>query len=210
MNMNKLRSDIVDICNGMNNDGLNQGTSGNVSCRDGLDILITPSGVPYDTLVPEMIVSMDNDGKYEGPLKPSSEWHMHKDIYNAKSDAGAIVHVHSPYATAMSCHRRKIPAFHYMVAVAGGDDIKCAEYATFGTQALSNNMISALTDRCACLLSNHGQIAFGVDLDHALWLANEIENLAKQYILASVLGEPKILSANEMLEVIQEFKTYGK
>ena len=210
MNMNKLRSDIVDICNGMNNDGLNQGTSGNVSCRDGLDILITPSGVPYDTLVPEMIVSMDNDGKYEGPLKPSSEWHMHKDIYNAKSDAGAIVHVHSPYATAMSCHRRKIPAFHYMVAVAGGDDIKCAEYATFGTQALSNNMISALTDRCACLLSNHGQIAFGVDLDHALWLANEIENLAKQYILASVLGEPKILSADEMFEVIQEFKTYGK
>ena len=210
MNMNKLRSDIVDICNGMNNDGLNQGTSGNVSCRDGLDILITPSGVPYNTLVPEMIVSMDNDGKYEGPLKPSSEWHMHKDIYNAKSDAGAIVHVHSPYATAMSCHGRKIPAFHYMVAVAGGDDIKCAEYATFGTQALSNNMISALTDRCACLLSNHGQIAFGVDLDHALWLANEIENLAKQYILASVLGEPKILSADEMFEVIQEFKTYGK
>ena len=210
MNMNKLRSDIVDICNGMNNDGLNQGTSGNVSCRDGLDILITPSGVPYDTLVPEMIVSMDNDGKHEGTLKPSSEWHMHKDIYNAKSDAGAIVHVHSPYATAMSCHGRKIPAFHYMVAVAGGDDIKCAEYATFGTQALSNNMISALTDRCACLLSNHGQIAFGVDLDHALWLANEIENLAKQYILASVLGEPKILSADEMFEVIQEFKTYGK
>ena len=210
MNMNKLRSNIIDICNRMNNDGLNQGTSGNVSCRDGLDILITPSGVPYDTLVPEMIVSMDNDGKYEGPLKPSSEWHMHKDIYNAKSDAGAIVHVHSPYATAMSCHRRKIPAFHYMVAVAGGDDIKCAEYATFGTQALSNNMISALTDRCACLLSNHGQITFGVDLDHALWLANEIENLAKQYILASVLGEPKILSAGEMFEVIQEFKTYGK
>ena len=210
MNMNKLRSDIVDICNGMNNDGLNQGTSGNVSCRDGLDILITPSGVPYDTLVPEMIVSMDNDGKHEGTLKPSSEWHMHKDIYNAKSDAGAIVHVHSPYATAMSCHGRKIPAFHYMVAVAGGDDIKCAEYATFGTQALSNNMISALTDRCACLLSNHGQIAFGVDLDHALWLANEIENLAKQYILASVLGEPKILSAGEMFEVIQEFKTYCK
>ena len=160
MNMNKLRSNIVDICNRMNNDGLNQGTSGNVSCRDGLDILITPSGVPYDTLVPEMIVSMDNDGKHEGTLKPSSEWHMHKDIYNAKSDAGAIVHVHSPYATAMSCHRRKIPAFHYMVAVAGGDDIKCAEYATFGTQALSNNMISALTDRCACLLSNHGQITF--------------------------------------------------
>ena len=210
MNMNKLRSNIVDICNRMNNDGLNQGTSGNVSCRDGLDILITPSGVPYDTLAPEMIVSMDNDGKYEGPLKPSSEWHMHKDIYNAKSDAGAIVHVHSPYATAMSCHRRRIPAFHYMVAVAGGDDIKCAKYATFGTQALSNNMISALTDRCACLLSNHGQIAFGVDLDHALWLANEIENLAKQYILASVLGEPKILSADEMFEVIQEFKTYGK
>ena len=210
MNMNKLRSNIVDICNRMNNDGLNQGTSGNVSCRDGLDILITPSGVPYDTLVPEMIVSMDNDGKHEGTLKPSSEWHMHKDIYNAKSDAGAIVHVHSPYATAMSCHGRKIPAFHYMVAVAGGDDIKCAEYATFGTQALSNNMISALTDRCACLLSNHGQIAFGVDLDHALWLANEIENLAKQYILASVLGEPKILSAGEMFEVIQEFKTYGK
>ena len=208
--MNKLRSDIIDICNGMNNDGLNQGTSGNVSCRDGLGILITPSGVPYDTLVPEMIVSMDKNGQYEGSLRPSSEWRMHNDIYNARPDANAIVHVHSPYATAMSCHRRKIPAFHYMVAVAGGDDVRCAEYATFGTQALSNNMISALTDRCACLLSNHGQIAFGVNLDHALWLASEIENLAKQYILASVLGEPTILSIDEMSEIIKEFETYGK
>ena len=207
--MNKLRSDIIDICNGMNNDGLNQGTSGNVSCRDGLGILITPSGVPYDTLVPEMIVSMDKNGQYEGSLRPSSEWRMHNDIYNARPDANAIVHVHSPYATAISCHRRKIPAFHYMVAVAGGDDVRCAEYATFGTQELSNNMITALTDRSACLLSNHGQVAFGDDLTQALWLANEIETLAKQYILASALGEPANLSSEEMSSIITKFKTYG-
>jgi len=194
----------------MNEDGLNQGTSGNVSCRNGENILITPSGVPYKNLTSEKIVSMNTDGEYEGSLKPSSEWRMHADIYKFRSDAGAIVHVHSPYATALSCHRRNIPAFHYMVAVAGGEDVRCADYATFGTQELSNNMIQALDNRKACLLSNHGLIAFGDNLSHAFWLAKEIETLAKQYILSRHLGEPKILSTREMSSIIKKFKTYGK
>ena len=208
--MNKLRSELIEICIQMNEDGLNQGTSGNVSCRDGESILITPSGVPYKNLTSEKIVSMNTDGEYEGSLKPSSEWRMHADIYNFRSDAGAIVHVHSPYATALSCHRRNIPAFHYMVAVAGGEDVRCADYATFGTQELSNNMIQALDNRKACLLSNHGLIAFGDNLSHAFGLAKEIETLAKQYILSRHLGEPKILSKSEMSSVIKKFKTYGK
>ena len=208
--MNKLRSELIEICIQMNEDGLNQGTSGNVSCRNGENILITPSGVPYKNLTSEKIVSMNTDGEYEGSLKPSSEWRMHTDIYNFRSDAGAVVHVHSPYATALSCHRRNIPAFHYMVAVAGGEDVRCADYATFGTQELSNNMIQALDNRKACLLSNHGLIAFGDNLSHAFWLAKEIETLAKQYILSRHLGEPKILSTSEMSSVIKKFKTYGK
>lgn len=208
--MSKLRSDIIETCIKMNREGLNQGTSGNVSCREGQNFLITPSGVPYEELDPQMIVSVTGEGEYEGPLKPSSEWRMHADIYKIRPDAGAVVHVHSPYATAVSCRGRNIPAFHYMVAVAGGEDVRCADYATFGTQDLSNNMITALADRSACLLSNHGQIAFGYDLAKALWLANEIETLAKQYILTMALGEPKILSSKEMSMIIEKFKTYGR
>ena len=208
--MSKLRSDIIETCIKMSREGLNQGTSGNVSCRDGQGFLITPSGVPYEKLVPEMVVFVTNEGEYEGPLKPSSEWRMHADIYKVRPNAGAVVHVHSPYATALSCHGRNIPAFHYMVAVAGGEDVRCADYATFGTQELSNNMITALIDRSACLLSNHGQVAFGDDLTQALWLASEIETLAKQDILARVLGEPAVLSSQEMLMIIKKFKTYGR
>jgi L-fuculose-phosphate aldolase len=208
--MSKLRSSIIETCIKMNREGLNQGTSGNVSCRDGQNFLITPSGVPYEELDPQMIVLVTGEGEYEGPLKPSSEWRMHADIYKVRPDAGAVVHVHSPYATALSCHGHNIPAFHYMVAVAGGEDVRCADYATFGTQELSNNMITALIDRSACLLSNHGQIAFGDNLTKALWLANEIETLAKQYILAMALGEPAVLGSQEMWSIIEKFKTYGK
>ncbi|KIT15636.1 class II aldolase/adducin family protein [Jannaschia aquimarina] len=204
------RAAILAACRAMNASGLNQGTSGNVSVRDGAGMIITPSGVPYDETTPEMIVPVDAEGRPSGPLKPSSEWRMHLEIYRAHPEAGAVVHVHSPYATALSCHRRGIGAFHYMVAVAGGTDIRCADYATFGTQALSEAMLAALEGRRACLLANHGQIAFGPTLDKALWLAGEVETLARQYILAAALGEPAKLDEAQMAEVLDAFVEYGR
>ncbi|MEM8822733.1 MAG: class II aldolase/adducin family protein [Pseudomonadota bacterium] len=205
-----MRQAIIDVCRAMNASGLNQGTSGNVSVRDGEGMLITPSGVPYDDTTLDMIVPVAMDGTVDGRWKPSSEWRMHLDIYRARPEAQAVVHVHSPYATALSCHRRGIGAFHYMIAVAGGADIRCADYATFGTQALSDAMLTALDGRSACLLANHGQIAFGPTLDKALWLATEVETLARQYILSRALGDPTVLGAAQMDEVIAAFRTYGK
>lgn len=201
---------ILAACRAMNARGLNQGTSGNVSMRHGDGMTITPSGVPYGEASPEMMVPVASDGTPRGTLKPSSEWRMHLDLYRARPEAKAVVHVHSPYATALSCHRRGIPAFHYMVAVGGGPDIRCADYATFGTQALSDAMLAALDGRTACLLANHGQIAFGPTLERALWLAEEVETLARQYILARELGEPVALDAAEMSRVIDLFATYGR
>jgi L-fuculose-phosphate aldolase len=200
---------ILAVCRAMNACGLNQGTSGNVSVRDGEGMLITPSGVPYEDATPDMMVPVAGDGVPKGRLKPSSEWRMHLDIYHARADARAVIHVHSPYATALACHRHGIPAFHYMVAAAGGADIRCAGYATFGTQALSDAMLAALQGRRACLLANHGQIAFGPTLDKALWLAREVETLARQYILARELGEPPTLGDEEMARVIELFASYG-
>ncbi|MEM7644421.1 MAG: class II aldolase/adducin family protein [Pseudomonadota bacterium] len=204
------REAILATCRAMNASGLNQGTSGNVSTRDGGGMLITPSGVPYGDTTPDMIVPVAADGTATGRWNPSSEWRMHLDIYRARPEAQAVVHVHSPYATALSCHRRGIGAFHYMVAVAGGTDIRCADYATFGTQALSDAMLAALEGRTACLLANHGQITFGPTLEKALWLAGEVETLARQYILARALGEPVSLDAAQMAEVVCAFRTYGK
>ena len=201
---------MPDACRAMNASGLNQGTSGNVSVRDGAGMVVTPSGVPYDAMTPEMMVPVGGDGAASGDLLPSSEWRMHLDIYRARPEAMAVVHVHSPYAAALSCHRRGIPAFHYMVAVAGGVDIRCAEYATFGTQELSDAMLTAMEGRRACLLANHGQIAFGPSLEKALWLAGEVETLAKQYVLALGMGEPTILDDVEMGRVLALFATYGK
>ncbi len=203
------RQSVIDTCLTMNSSGLNQGTSGNVSRRDGDEILLTPSGIPYETLEPGHIVPMDLDGGYTGDLQPSSEWRMHLDIYRARPEAQAVVHTHSAYATALSCLRADIPAFHYMVAVAGGDTLRCANYATFGTAALSEAMLVALTDRRACLLANHGMICFGPSLQKALWLAGEIETLSRQYVLAHQVGTPTILSKQEMSEVHQRFETYG-
>ena len=204
-----LRAEIIETCKAMNRLGINQGTSGNVSARVPEGYLITPSGVPYDDLTPEMIVPMDLDGGYVGDLRPSSEWRMHHDIYRTRADAGAVVHTHSVHATALSCLKLGIPAFHYMVACAGGPDIRCATYATFGTAQLSANMLKALQDRDACLLANHGTICLAPKLSRALWLAGEVETLAKQYIAARVLGEPVILSKAEMQVVIGRFKGYG-
>ncbi|WP_424931618.1 class II aldolase/adducin family protein [Amaricoccus macauensis] len=204
------RQAIIDTCLRMNAEGLNQGTSGNVSSRAEGGMLITPSGIPYERLSPEEIVFVRNDGTWEGGIKPSSEWRMHLDIYGTREEAGAVVHVHSTYATGLSCLRRGIPAFHYMVAVAGGPDIRCADYATFGTAELSEAMVAALDGRIACLLANHGQIAFGPSLEKALWLAGEVETLARQLSVAEGFGPPVILPDAEMDRVLALFADYGK
>lgn len=189
--------------------GLNSGRAGNLSLRLGAGFLITPSGLPNEALEPEQMVRVDMDGRYRGSFKPSSEWRIHRDIYRARPEVGAVVHAHSPYAVSLACLRRPIPPFHYMVAVAGGRDIPCADYATFGTEALSKAVLAALDGRRACLMANHGQIAVGTDLEAALALAVEVEALAAQYWRASLMGKPVLLNDAEMEEVLQRFHSYG-
>ena len=205
-----LRQSIIDTCLEMTRLGINQGTSGNVSVRMGRGFLITPSGLPYEEMQPGHIVEMDLEGKPKGDILPSSEWRMHCDIYRARPDAGAVIHTHAAHCSALSCLRKDIPAFHYMIAVAGGTDIRCAPYATFGTQKLSDNMLKALKGRKACLLANHGMICLEANLNKALWLAGEVESLARQYWLASQAGKPAILSDREMKLVLTKFQTYGQ
>lgn len=190
--------------------GLNRGAEGNVSLRLGAGFLITPSGLPNDTLQAEQMVYMDLEGGWQGPLKPSSEWRIHRDIYRARAEVAAVVHAHSPHAVSLACLRRPIPPFHYMVAAAGGRDIPCADYATFGTEALSANVLAALAGRRACLMANHGQVALGRTLDEALRLAEIVEELAAQYWRARLLGEPVLLSEAEMDEVLARFADYGQ
>ncbi len=209
MDEQDLRLEIVNRCLEMNANGLNQGTSGNISARLGDGLLITPSGVPYDRLTPEMIVPMDADGSWSGKLKPSSEWRFHRDILVARPDVDAVIHTHPPYSTALAIKRLDIPPLHYMVAVAGGDSIRCAPYATFGTQALSDHVLRALEGRSACLLANHGMIATGRNLGHAMWLAVEVETLARQYLLTLPLGGPELLSEAEMKDVFAQFGSYA-
>lgn len=207
---NELARQVIEIARGMNDAGINQGKSGNVSVRNGDGFLITPSGLDYDTLKPSDIVHIRiGDGEVEGPLNPSSEWRMHRDLYAARPEAGAVVHTHSTFCTALACRREGIPAFHYMVAVAGGCDIRCSGYATFGTQALSDMMLKALEGRTACLLANHGMICCSEAAPKALALAVEVEALARQYWHARQGGEPAILSNEQMAEVIEKFRTYG-
>jgi L-fuculose-phosphate aldolase len=204
-----LREKIIDVCLTMNKEGINQGTSGNVSVRTPDGFLITASGVPYKKMKPHHIIEMDLDGGYHGDYLPSTEWRMHLDIFKARKEAGAIVHVHSTYATALSCLRRDVPAFHYMIGVAGGVSLRCAEYAEFGTQELSVQMLKAMEGRTAALLANHGQICFSASLDRALWLAGEIESLCHQFWAATLFGRPAILTDAEMVSVLKRFKTYG-
>ena len=198
----------------MNAAGINRGKSGNVSARwrDGTfdGFLITPTGVPYDETAPGQIVAMTLGGEARGALLPSSEWRFHRDVYVARTDAQAIVHTHAPFATSLACLHRGIPAFHYMVAVAGGKDIRCAPYATFGTQDLSDRAVAALEGRDACLLANHGMIAIGASLAKALALAVEVETLAEMYWRALQVGEPVLLSDAEMDVVLEKFRTYGQ
>ena len=211
------RNKIIEYSLKLNSTNLSPLRSGNISLRTNEDdkdgYLITPSGKKYETLKPDDIVFMGLNAEVENndsPNKPSSEWRFHRDIYINKKDAQAIVHAHSPHATAVSSHGKSIPPFHYMIALAGGEDIKCAEYATFGTEDLSKNIIKALKKRTACLMSNHGQVAFGKNLEEAFELAQEIENICQQYIIALKIGQPKILSFEEMKKVLDKAKNYKK
>lgn len=206
----KLRKQVIEICLAMNKQGINQGTSGNVSARVPEGFLITASGIPYKKMKPHHIVSMDLEGGYEGDYLPSTEWRMHMDIFNARPEAGAIVHVHSTYATALACLRKEVPAFHYMIGVTGGTSLRVSDYAEFGTQELSDTMLKAMKDRTACLLANHGQICFSNNLDKALWLAGEVEALCHMYWAATVSGEPVVLTEDKMGSVLKRFKTYGR
>ncbi len=207
-----LRRDMVETCRRMNASGINQGTSGNLSARCGDGFLITPSSLAYDAMKPHDIMRMAFDGSYEGEHRPSSEWRFHRDILRARSDVNVVLHCHSVYATTLACQHRMIPAFHYMVGVAGGTTIRCARYATFGTQALSDAALEALDDRLACLLGQHGQIALGNSLGAALWLAIEVETLARIYVQALPLGTPPVLDDAEMARVLDQMRrmSYGQ
>lgn len=206
-----LRQEIIDQCRHMNAVGLNQGTSGNISVRHGADMLITPSATPYDVMTPDMITAMalDGDGAWDGPRRPSTEWRFHLDILNARSDVGAVVHAHPPYCTALAIARKEIPAVHYMIAAFGGAPIRCAGYATFGTQALSDLAVQALDGRMGCLLANHGMIAVGPTLAKAMWLAVELETLARQYYQSLLIGGPVLLSDDQIAEAALGFGSYG-
>ena len=213
--MSKLKTDVIRYSNKLNITNLSALRSGNISVRakeKGVDgFYITPSGMKYSSLKTKDIVFVSLKGIFDKKKnKPSSEWRFHQDIYVNKKEAKAIVHAHSTCATAVSSHQKNIPAFHYMVAVAGGEDLKCTRYATFGTKQLSKNIIKALKNRSACLIANHGQVAFGDNLEKAFELAQEIENICHQYINALRIGIHKILSKKEMKIVLGKFKNYKK
>ena len=210
MRHQRRRREIIDTARRMNALGLNRGTSGNVSARVDGGLLITPSGIPCAECRPGDIVEMGMDGTSDDRRRPSSEWRFHRDILAARPEVGAVVHAHSPFATTLACLGRGIPAFHYMVAVAGGRDIRCAPYATFGTQALSDAAVKALEGRRACLLANHGMIVVGPALKAALAVAVEVEALAEQYWRVLQVGGPTLLDDAEMDAVVEKFKAYGQ
>ena len=201
---------VLATARAMNAAGINRGSAGNVSARCEGGFLVTPTGMAYDECEPADMVKVGADGTPSGRRKPSSEWRFHHDIYAARPAAGAVVHTHSPFATALACQEQGVPAFHYMVARFGGADVRCAAYATFGSQELSDAIVSALDGRCACLMAHHGMVVFGRDLDQALALAIELENLCEQYWRVLQLGTPKLLPADEMRRVVAKFATYGQ
>jgi len=188
--------------------GINRGASGNASVRHGRGMLITPSALLPDALTPETLVEVDLDGRYDHPLKPSSEWRIHRDIYAARADIDAIVHTHSTHAVALACLREPLPPFHYMVAMAGGCDIRCSDYAIFGSESLSRTALAALEGRTACLLANHGLIACGSSLDRAATLASEVEHLCEAYLKARAVGEPVLLTDTDITDVLERFERY--
>lgn len=205
-----LREEILATARRLNAAGINRGAAGNISARWRGGFLVTPTGMDYDRCTPSDMVFMGMDGTWSGSRKPSSEWRIHRDIYGRRDEAGAIVHCHSPFATALACLRRAIPPVHYMIARFGGADVRCADYATFGTQALSDQVLKALEQRCACLLANHGMLVFGRGPRHAFDLAVELETLCEQYGRALEIGEPIALSDDEIARVVEKFRTYGQ
>lgn len=206
-----LRQEIIDCCREMNSNGINQGTSGNISARFGDRMLISPSAIPYDEIEPEMIASMplNGNGEWDGPKKPSSEWRFHFSLLRERSDANAVVHAHPPYCTALAIARKEIPACHYMIAAFGGNNVRCGGYATFGTEALSNFASEAMKDRTACLLANHGMIVIGENLAKAMWRAVELEAIARQYYLSLQIGGQVVLSDAAIDETHASFAGYG-
>ncbi len=203
------RQSIIDACRRMNELGINQGTSGNISLRHQDGMLVTPTSVPYDQMSIEQIVFMRFDGSFAHAQKPSSEWRFHLDIMRSRSEVNAVVHAHPPYATILSIMGLQIPPIHYMIAAAGGDTIRCAPYATYGTVELSKHAVKALEDRFACLLGHHGMIAIGPSLARALWLAVEVEALSRQYHGCLQIGTPPLLSQTEIERVRQKMAGYG-
>ena len=206
-----LRGEIVARCRELNASGINQGTSGNISARFEDRMLISPSAIPYGELEPGMIasVALDGSGDWGGPKKPSTEWRFHLDLLRERRDAQAVVHAHPPYCTTLAIARREIPACHYMIAAFGGNNVRCAGYATFGTQKLADLALEAMRDRSACLLANHGMIAIGDTLAKAMWRAIELEAIARQYYLSLQIGGPVLLSDSDVELTAQAFAGYG-
>lgn len=205
----RLRAALIAQACHLHTSGLNPGTSGNLSVRWSSGFLITPSGCVYAELAPEDVVWVHMDGSYDHRLEPSSEWRMHRDIYACRPDASAVVHTHAPHCTALAICQREIPPLHYMIAVSGGPTIRCAPYHTYGTEALSQAAVAALEGRNCCLLANHGMVALGPDLRRAMWVAEETEALARQYLLTLPLGGPTLLSDEEIMRVVEKFSRYG-
>ncbi len=211
MDETALRRAVIDAARQMNALGINQGTSGNISVRCGDAMLITPSATPYDAMRPDDLAAMplEGQGAWTGPLKPSTEWRFHLGILRGRPDAGAVVHTHAPYCTTLAMLRRDIPAVHYMIAAFGGSTVRCAPYATFGTAELAGLALQAMEGRNACLLANHGMIVAGPNLARAMWLAVELETLAKQYCVSLTIGGPVVLTDAEVAEAAKGFAGYG-
>lgn len=205
-----MKAKVLATARAMNARGINRGAAGNVSARVDGGFVVTPTGMAYDACEAEDMAFVGMDGAPAGRRKPSSEWRFHRDIYAARPEAGAVIHAHSPFATSLACQELEIPPFHYMIARFGGKTVRCAAYATFGTQELSDAMLAALADRRACLMAHHGMTVFGPDLDAALELAVELETLCEQYWRVLQLGEPKLIVDDEMERVLEKFRGYGK
>jgi L-fuculose-phosphate aldolase len=210
MTESDLRTAMLAALRRLDTAGLNRGSTGNLSHRCGEGLLITPTGMGADDIAPEDLVWLGFDGTRRGRLKPSSEWHFHQALYRARPELHAIVHTHATFATALACLRRELPAFHYMVAVAGGDSVRCAPYRLFGTEALSDAVVEAMHERKACLLATHGIVSAGATLREAMKVMTEIESLCQTYLAALAVGEPALLSGAEMAAVIEKFRGYGQ
>ena len=208
--MNALAEAVLATARAMNTLGINRGSAGNVSARSDDGFVITPTGLAYENSTADDMVVMRMDGLSAGKRKPSSEWRFHRDIYAARAEAGAVIHTHAPFATSLACMGQAIPPFHYMIARFGGVDVRCARYATFGSEELSQAVVEALQQRSACLMAHHGMVVFGADLEQALALAGELESLCEQYWRVLQIGTPRLLPEEEMARVLEKFSSYGQ